>query len=82
MPNTSFAGSTWTTFTIGQPPEAVLEEAPEPVPETGDAPPETEDAVPTVEETVSARANDRRGTASAAGSAHLVIGHNLIMAFA
>ena len=48
-----FAGSTWTTFTIGQPPEAVLEEAPqEPVPETGDAPPETEDAVPTVEETV------------------------------
>ena len=47
-----FAGSTWMTFTIGQPPEAVLEEAPEPVPETGDAPPETEDAVPTVEETV------------------------------
>ena len=47
-----FAGSTWMTFTIGQPPEAALEEAPEPVPETGDAPPETEDAVPTVEETV------------------------------
>ena len=47
-----FAGSTWMTFTIGQPPEAVLEEAPEPVPETGDAPPETDDAVPTVEETV------------------------------
>ena len=47
-----FAGSTWTTFTIGQPPEAVLEEAQETVPETGDAPPETEDAVPTVEETV------------------------------
>ena len=34
-----FAGSTWMTFTIGQPPEAVLEEAPEPVPETGDASP-------------------------------------------
>ncbi len=47
-----FAGSTWMTFTIGQPPEAVSEEAQEPVPETGDAPPETEDAVPTVEETV------------------------------
>ena len=46
-----FAGSTWTTFTIAQPPEAVLEEAPEPVPETGDAPPETEDAVPPVQET-------------------------------
>ena len=47
-----FAGSTWMTFTIGQPPEAVLGEEPEPVPETGDAPPETDDAVPTVEETV------------------------------
>ena len=47
-----FAGSTWTTFTIGQPPEAVLEEAlQEPVPETGDAPPETEDAVPPAQET-------------------------------
>ena len=34
-----FAGSTWMTFTIGQPPEAVLEEAQETVPETGDAPP-------------------------------------------
>ena len=34
-----FAGSTWMTFTIGQPPEAVLEEAPEQVPETGDASP-------------------------------------------
>ena len=47
-----FAGSTWTTFTIGLPPEAVSVEAPqEPVPEAGDAPPETEDAVPPVRET-------------------------------
>ena len=47
-----FAGSAWTTFTIAQPLEAVLEEAPqEPVPETGDAPPETEGAVPPVQET-------------------------------
>ena len=46
-----FAGSTWTTFTIGQPPEAVLEEEPEQVPETEDMPPETEDAVPPVQET-------------------------------
>ena len=46
-----FAGSTWTTFTIGQPPEAVLEEEPEQVPETEGVPPETEDAVPPVQET-------------------------------
>ena len=46
-----FAGSTWTTFTIAQPPEAVLEEEPEQVPETEDMPPETEDAVPPVQET-------------------------------
>ena len=46
-----FAGSTWTTFTIAQPPEAVLEEEPEQVPETEDMPPETEDAVPPVRET-------------------------------
>ena len=47
------AGSISTTFTIGQPPpEAVLGEEPEQVPETEDMPPETEDAVPTVQETV------------------------------
>ena len=50
-----FAGSTWTTFTIAQPPEAVLEEEPEQVPETEDMPPETEDAVPPVRETSPAR---------------------------